>query len=232
MNIQNMHYDFKMKLQKVDSENYRNFRIPEIDWALNEGMDLFIKMVANPRLRNRLGFEVVQRNRDDIRTLVKKATINITNNISSLPNDYRHFLRGVVRMSKNPCGVAEGRLYVRQHDDEFQESPYDSSSYEWREVNCVFNQDGIEFFTDGTFTVDQATISYIRNPLYMHNAAGFTGGTYNLPDNTTLSGTQNCELPEQTHREIVDIAVLIVTGQIQMPDYQIKLAKLNLNNLK
>ena len=46
-----------------------------------------------------------------------------------------------------------------------------------------------------------------------------------------LTGTQNCVLPKHTHREIVDIAVLIITGELQIPDYQIKQAKLNMNKL-
>lgn len=232
MTIQEMHYDFKMKLNKVDSQTYRNFRIPEIDWALNEGYELFVKMVAEPRIRNRLGFEMSQRNIDDIRPLVKKGTVVITNGTSSLPDDYWHFLRGYVTMEKSPCGTAKARLHIRQHDDEFEESEFDKSSYEWRIVNGVFIEDGIEFFTDGTFTISDATLSYLRRPLYIHNADNYQGSTYNLPDGTVLVGTQDCELPFHTHREIVDIAVLIVTGQLQMPDYQIKLAKLNLNNLK
>lgn len=232
MTIQDMHYDFKTKLNKVDSQTYRNLRIPEIDWALNEGYELFVKMVAEPRLRNRLGFEVSQRNIDDIRPLVKKEVVVITGGTSSLPADYWHFLNGYVKTEKSPCGVASARLHIRQHDDEFEESEFDKSSYEWRIVNGVFTEDGIEFFTDGTFTTSEVTLSYLRKPLYIHNADNYSGNTYNLPDGTNLSGTQDCELPFHTHREIVDIAVLIVTGQLQMPDYQIKLAKLNLNNLK
>lgn len=232
MTIQEMHYDFKMKLNKVDSQTYRNLRIPEIDWALNEGYELFVKMVAEPRVRNMLGFEMSQRNIDDISPLVKKDTIGIINNTSSLPADYWHFLKGYVEMEKSPCGTASARLHIRQHDDEFEESEFDKSSYEWRIVNGVFTEDGIEFFTDGTFTANNVTLSYLRRPLYIHNADNYQGNTYNLPDGTVLAGTQDCELPFHTHREIVDVAVLIVTGQLQMPDYQLKLAKLNLNNLK
>jgi|GEM_PF-6135448 len=42
-------------------------------------------------------------------------------------------------------------------------------------------------------------------------------------------GFQDCELPEHTHREIVDIAVLLVSGELQLPDYQIKFNKINMN---
>ena len=69
--------------------------------------------------------------------------------------------------------------------------------------------------------------------VYMHYAAGYGAtGRYNLPDGTLLEGSVNCELPDHTHREIVDIAVLLLTGELQIPDYQTKLIKLNLNNLK
>ncbi len=64
----------------------------------------------------------------------------------------------------------------------------------------------------------------------MHNAEDYVGATYNLPDGTVLTGTQDCELSEHTHREIVDLAVLILSGQMQLPDYQIKKDKLNLLN--
>lgn len=232
MVIAEMHYDLQTKLNKVDSQQYRNLRIPEKDWVLNEAMELFVKMVAEPRKRDYLGFEKTQRNIDDIRTLVKKQCIKITNNTSSLPNDYWHFLSANVKMEKGSCGNAEARLHVREHDDMFEESEFDKSSFEWRIVNGIFNVDGIEFFTDGTFTLSEICMRYIKRPLYMHYASGYVNGTYTLLSGTVLTGTQNCELPEHTHREIVDIAALIMTGQIQIPDYQIKLAKLNLNHLK
>ena len=43
MTVQEMHYDFKFKLNKIDSSDYSNFKIPEIDWLLNESMEVFLK---------------------------------------------------------------------------------------------------------------------------------------------------------------------------------------------
>jgi len=126
--------------------------------------------------------------------------------------------------------VAE--FHVRQHDDEFENSPFDKSSFEWRTVNGVFYEGGIKLYDDGTFTNTDLCISYIRRPNYMHNAEDFRGGGYTLPSGVILANTANCELPEHTHREIVDIAVLIATGEIQSPDYQIKLQKLGFSNMK
>lgn len=234
MTIEEMHYDFKMKLNKVDSQQYKNLLIPEIDWTLNEAQELFVKMVAQPRIKSYLGFEMNQRNIDDIRTVVVDnncLSVSPTNTVA-LPNDYWHFLKAEVIMDKGNCKGIKGKFHVRQHDDEFENSPFDKSSFEWRTVNGVFNENGVKLYTDNTFNITSFCMSYIRKLAYIHNAKDFRGTQYRLPSGVLLTGSVNCELPEQTHREIVDIAVLIITGQIQIPDYQIKLGKLNLNNLK
>ena len=62
MTIKEMHYDFKKKLNKVDSQQYRNLLIPEIDWALNEAQNVFVDIVSEPRLKTHLGFEKSQKN--------------------------------------------------------------------------------------------------------------------------------------------------------------------------
>jgi len=233
MTIKDMHYDFKKKLNKVDSQQNRNLLIPEIDWALNEGYELFVKMIAQPRTKSYLGFEVNQRSIDDIRTLVvNNQCSSISNNIVPLPQDYWHFLKGEVTISKGNCTGKKAKFHLRQHDDEFEQSPFDKSSFEWRHVNGVFFENGIKLFDDGTFTNDEFCISYIKRPRYIHNAEDFRTGTYKLPSGQVLTGSVDCELPEHTHREIVDIAVLIVTGEIQASDYQVKLQKLNFNQLK
>lgn len=235
MTIKDMHYDVKKKLNKIDSQQYRNLRIPEIDWSLNEAAELFVKMIAEPRLKNHLGFETSQRSIDDIRTIVVNPDINgsplpINNNVATLPDNYWHYLKGHVMMDKGNCTDVKGRVFIRQHDDEFEESPFDNSSFEWRTVNAVFFEDGVKFYNDSSFEVDEFFMSYIRRMEYMHNAEDFGAGQYNLPDGTPLVGSQDCELPEHTHREIVDIAVLIITGELEnVNGYQLKAEKLKLN---
>jgi len=233
MGIEDMHYDMQVKLNKLDSAQYKNLEIPEKDWVLNSACRLFVNMVSEPRLKDHLGFETTQRNYDDIRTIVKTLTDSVvTNNIGTLPDDYWHYKSGSVKMTKGGCSAVEGKIFIRQHDDEFEKSPFDSSSFEWRTVNGVFNADGLKFHTDGTFTIDTYTMTYIRQMAYIHNAKDFGGGTYRLPSGRVLSGHTDCELPDHVSEEIVDIAVLLVTGQIQVPGYEIKLNKLRLNNLK
>ena len=232
MTIKDMHYDFKKKLNKIDSQQNRNLLIPEIDWSLNEALEIFIKSIAEPRTKTYFGFELNQRSIDDIRTLVvNNQCLIVNNNIVTLPDNYLHFVKGEVIMSKNNCKNVKGKFRLKQHDDDFESSPFDNSNFEWRTVNGLFFQNGIKLYDDGTFTNEQLCISYIKKPLYIHNAEDFRNGSYKLPSGIILNGSVNCELPEHTHREIVDIAVMIATGELQIPDYEIKMNKLKLNQL-
>lgn len=227
-----MHYDFKTKLNKLDSQQYRNLRIPEIDWSLNEAQELFVKLVAEPRDRSLLGFETSQRSIDDIKSIVlREKCFPVVNNVVILPPDYWYFIGANCLMDKENCKGARAKIKIRQHDDEFEESPFDNSNFEWRTVNAVFFEEGIQLFDDGTFTNTDLCLNYIKKLKYIHNAADYGSGTYTLPSGIILTGTQDCELPFGTHREIVDIAVALTSGNIQDPTLQEKYQKLNLNKL-
>lgn len=237
MNIKDMHYDLKSKLNKIDSSQYKDLLVPEIDWKLNEALDIFIKSVAFPRYSQTMGFEKTQRNIEDIRTLVKTTTgiTPIENVIADsrvkyvpIPKDYSFFVSAKVDISKNNCHKSFIRCIVRKHGDLNEESPFDSSSFEWEDINILFDENGIAMYTDGTFNINKAYITYIKKHPYMHNAEDYSQEGYELTDGTLLSGTQDCILPEHTHREIVDIAVLLITGDLT-PNYQIKQHKINLN---
>ena len=233
MTIEDMHLDFLRKLNKVTSNQNRSFLIPETDLILNEAQTLYVKRIAEPRMINPItGFERSQRNRDDIRTLViGNYSCNITDNIVEIPEDYMFYVKAKVIMSNEHCSKVKGNFFLHQHDDMFEDSPFNNSSFEWREVTGTFIKEGIELYPEG-FTVDEFLLTYIKKPVYMHYADGFRNGSYYLPDGVTLlSGKQDCELPEHTHSEIVDLAVLLTVGDIASPEFQLKMAKLKFNDI-
>ena len=238
MTVRDMVYDVKFKLNKVDSQKYSNLKVPEINWALNEAEEIFIKTVSQPRFSNKLGFEHKQRSIDDVRTIVVNGgilavtSLNAKEYLAVLPNNYRHFVSSYACASKGNCSNWKIRMFQQQHDDLHEENIFTRSSFEWEQINFRFYEEGIKLFTDGTFTINSVCdFNYIRKTAYIHNAADFIGGSYKTLDGVTLTGTQDCELPEHTHREIVDLAVLILTGSMQIPDYEIKKDKINLLNI-
>lgn len=232
--IKNMHYDFKQKLNKIDSFKNRNFQIPEIDWKLNEALNIFIKMVAQPKFNQIAGFETSQRSIDSIRPLIieEKEIVPVKTKViddiysATLPIDYMHHLASTGLCKKNDCS-AFIRTTPIQHDD--KENIFYSSSFEWRELNILFSGNTIRFKSDGTFVIEKVYLTYIKLPKYIHNATDYIGGTYRLPDGTVLTGFQDCELPVDTLSEIVDIAVLITTGDL-LSSYQLKQSKLQITN--
>lgn len=227
-----MHYDFKRKFNKIDSQANRNLLIPEIDWILNEAQDIFIKLVAQPRYQNYLGFETSSRTIEDIRPLVVPGySCNLTTRrLAELPSDYLYHVKLHAHITKGNCNNVKANIYVRQHDDDFENSAFSKSSFEWREVNAVFNKDGLQLFPED-FEINSVILDYIKKPKYMHNAENFGSGSYKLPSGVVLTGYQDCELPSQVHSEIVDIAVLLAAGDINSPEYATKLNKLRMNQL-
>jgi hypothetical protein len=232
MTTREMHYDFKRKFNKIDSQKNRNILVPEIDWLLNEAAELFVKRVSNPKAENGLGFESGQRIIDDIKTIVVPGVwLPVVNNIISIPTNYLYYVRCRVKLTKNNCPSQEAVVYIREHRDLFEESIFYSSSFEWREVNGVFTDQGIQCFTDGTFTINEAKLTYIRKWPYFHNAIDFSTGSYTDLNGVVLSGTVPCDLPAHVHREVVDIAVMLAASEVPTSDFQLKAGKLGFNQI-
>ena len=245
MTIEEMHYDFKMKLNKIDSQQFRNFLIPEVDWLLNEAQELFIKMVAEPRLSFHLGFEKSQRNTDDIKMLVVEKSLVDNKKIQKsvgysckrydLPEDYMFFVRALVYGETGSCKNVPCVVKIKQHDDSNHISPFDKSSIMWREINGMFIENKLELelpdiSEEPESDLGNVLLTYLRKPKYMHYAKGIKEGKYQLNETILLTEKQDCELSPHTHREIVDIAVMLASGQLQIQD-PFKMTKLNLNQL-
>jgi hypothetical protein len=230
--VRNMHYDFKQKLNKIDSQKNRNFQVPEIDWKINEALNVFIKMIANPKYNQVAGFETSQRSIDSIRPLVKEGfpinatAISATEYAVTLPVDYMMHVASTGQCKKGEC-IRLIRTSPVQHDD--KEDIFHSSSFEWNDLNIKFAGDKLLINSDGTFAIEKVFLTYIKLPKYVHTATDYIGGTYTLPDGTVLTGYQECELPVDTLSEIVDLAVLITTGDL-LVNYQLKQAKTQITN--
>jgi len=238
--IKNMHYDFKQKLNRLDSNKYTGLNIPQIDRKLNEALNLYILLVAQPRIKNQLGFEKIQRTIDDIKELVadnielavSMPQKNINYVTAMLPDDYLYYLStSELLATKDDCVKQKMKTIVIKHDNRSNNSEFYNSDFDWRECNIRFYEHGIKLFFNN-FLIDSFKIDYIKKHPYIHNAEGFIGGTYNLPDGTELTGFQDCILPDITHMEIVDLAVLLTAGNLESQiSYQFKMNKLSTEQL-
>ena len=240
-NIKNMHYDFKQKLNRLDSNKYVGLQIPQIDRKLNEALSLYILLVAEPRVKNQLGIETIQRTIDDISAIVKDdVSLAVTPDgggkfsVAVLPDDYLYYLSTAkLTATKDTCTEQKMKTIVIRHDSRSNERSFYESNFDWRECNIRFFDGGIKIF-HSDFTINGFEIDYVREHPYIHNAEDFSSGSYYLPsdDATPLTGYVDCELPDITHAEIVDLAVLLTTGELELPiAYQFKQNRLSMRQL-
>jgi len=225
-----MHYDFKQKLNKIDSNAYTGLKIPEIDRVLNRALNMYILLIAKPRLKSTSkGFEKIQRTIDDLRPLISNNhELEVVNSNSSEINysldftNYLYYLSTAKLLCSKGGVEKELNTIVIKHDDRNINSVFFNSDFEWGECNIRFFNYGIKVFTNN-FTVKSFSINYITKHPYIHNAENFIGGKYLLPTGKELTGYQDCILDEITHDEIVDLAVLLTTNDLVLSDsYQMK----------
>ena len=247
MTITEMVYDFKLKLDKVDTEQKRNLKDWEVDWLLNDAIQVFLNQVVGGNNIRLTGFEEEQRRIDDVRTLVIKspsslqpviAPITIITNqeyelpLADLAFDYYQLIRLRVDLAKTGCSPKNIGVTQVQHDDlnEALLSPFHKPDFTWGKVLTTYgsstsgvNDGSIYFYTDG-FSITGCYPDYIKEP----NKVWI--GTYTPLNGITPSGPVNCDLPEQVHPRISDLAVDIATGIIQSPNMlQYTKAKLQMN---
>ena len=171
--IKEMHYQFKLKLEKVDSATNINYIVPEIDWRLKRAEAKFVKeRVSQSNPFSKGTYEFNNKVIDDLKTLFTSVDIaDITsldnNNYVDLPSDYYYYIDCKATCTKGditkviPC-------QVRNNTEEIM--VFNSTSFEWEELNVIFLNKQLVFITDGTFNITSITLKYVKVPVLLHNA--------------------------------------------------------------
>ena len=254
MTVQEQHIDFKRKLNKIDSEKYRNFRPEEIDLYLNEGMEVFIKKRIGRNNLYRKGFESTQKRIEDLRDLHVKAEDDAAqpligtlvgtgvykydlSTLGSVNDKLKYLYQTRVRFvgTAGDCTDIKFNGIPAQADDlnNILSSEFYSPSLAWREVPFNFAGDFVYAYTGDDFTLDSILIDYIRRPAKIanpnaikDNAGNIIG--YSYPDGTPAVQT-DCEIQSMYGpSEIVDEAIRI--AMIDLGDKRIQLENIKLAN--
>lgn len=174
-----MHYHFKASLDKVDSPTNVNYRIPEIDWKLRRAEIQFIKeRISQSNQLSRGSFEFNNKVIDDMKNIVELVTITSPTIDSSgnytieLPENYFYFVDCKAKCSKN--NVSKNiRCFVRNNNEEIL--AFNSSSFDWEELNIIFLNKKIMLLTNGSFTISEVYLKYVKLPELAHNAEDYYG---------------------------------------------------------
>jgi len=215
MDIRDMHYNFMLKWEKVGTNQGRDFIIPEIDTFLNEALVTYISKIAEPFYSSIHGFELSQRHIDSISPIVRSTSLPILNYEVQLPDDYFYFVSGRISADKDGCTRDDLILRIRQHDDEFDKDEFNKSSFEWGEVNGIFEDTKIKFPDAQGMQLKSLSLTYISKPKYMHAAGEFPEGYYVTPGGIRLEGFEHCPFNDNVCLEIVDLAVYIASSGLK-----------------
>lgn len=233
MTVEEMHYDFLFKMDRVHSQSKEDFNPAEVDWLLNEAQNVYIKRHYSGMGGKLPSFEFDQKRIDDLKNLVIKyplqpgiAPIQHDPTLYEVPlnllsYNYLFLIRGTVKVVQPNCeSIANLRLI--QHDDlnYALNDPFNRSTQE--EVLANFGKattNGASIYLYPTSPIGEVKLEYIKQP------EKISIGGYTYIDGNVYP-QQDSELSEHCHQEIVDIATEIAAGIIENPQYmQMKAAK-------
>lgn len=214
MTVQEMHYAIDQGLQKVGSYVYDTFLEEEIDFFLNKMQERFIKdrvfKTSDPK---RLGFSLNQKRLDDIRVILEIDFIDTNTGDANaeyqrydLPVDYLYLINLRARLTPSHCdstvlNKVPARVVEQDKLYEMLRNPF-AKSLPTTPVAAI-NSEDITIYQTKKFILKGVELDYIRKP-----------------EKIDLSSSQDCELAEHTHHEIVDMTVKHILEIIESPRYQ------------
>jgi hypothetical protein len=239
MDIRELHYDFDIKMDRINSHSQTNFLKAEKDWLINEAGLVFLKQRSGTNNSKRKGFENTQKRIDDLSTLVIKfpeqpylvPTLVDTNiyeiDLSTLEYNYYALTRIYCEATINGCVKTVALKFIQSDDfNDMLKDPFNSPSEDFFPYNfgksSTTNAQSIYIYPLNS-SISKVYIEYLKYP----NKVSF--GDYKYIDGV-IYPEQTLEFPEHTHTEIIDIAVTLAATNIESSEYiQLKNSKLQIN---
>ena len=223
MNIASMHQEFKILTDKIDSLNFPELIPEEIDVILNIAIERFVNQRAYGNNPRREGLEETQKRFDDLLTLITGTTITTfgTNPLLkpneysvALPSDHWHTINEEASINYIDCnGITQTKripVIPITHDryNKIIRDPFNKPNSD--KIIRLGLGGNITLIT-GQVTLNAYYLRYIRKPIQVQY-----GSVYPNPISDI-----NCDLPESTHKEIVNHARSIALGVIESPNVNI-----------
>jgi hypothetical protein len=216
MTIAEAHIEFDITLDKRFTSQTPEFPPEVVDYFMNEGLARYVKTRYGKNNLYRAGFEEIQKRTDDLKNIVKTVIIetepvdyeeNVDRVDIDLAPGYWFFLRGRVLVNNESCGDKWKKLTLVQQDDleTVEGDPFNKTYYD--EPVGYFEDGDIFVQNDGSFTTPKYKLTYLRKPAVVNV------GTYGGP-------VVEFDMPEHTHKEIVQFAAMIAVENIESPRVQ------------
>lgn len=221
MTITELHQNFKIAADKVDSLNFPEFLPEEIDSLLNQSIENFIHQRLYGNNPRKEGFEETQKRFDDLLTLVNQQNYTVffsgpsnkPNGVSvNYPTDYWHTIQEDVLIDYLDCnGQTQNKAasvipVTHERYNKVIKDPFNKPN-----ENKVLRMGLLgfpELIAAPNTTITTYNLRYIRKPAKVQ-----FGSTYALTPPAPVD--VQCDLPVHTHQEIINIARSLALGIIE-----------------
>jgi hypothetical protein len=223
MTVSEMYTAFRLHLDKSTSlVGNPDFLPEEFEFWINQSLERFIKQRMYGNNYTKESFEQTQKRINDLRTLVTEINISTSTSIikpnsysATLPNDYLFTIGEEVDIQfiKNSI-LTTIRQAVKQitSDNYRQEIDNPMSEFILNYYQAMplrlYQGSIILLISDGNYTIPTYYLRYIKTPNKL--VLGTPG----------INETNTCELPTETHSEIVIEAVKLVIENTENPRVQ------------
>ncbi len=228
MNIQEMHYEFKVRANRLDTQHYQDLNPYTIDSLLNNAQIFFMEHYAYV---SRLPFESIQSRIDMLSNLVigypeqpelNPALIDANTyevKLDDLKYEYAHLVRAYVNSN---CGVINVKLVPINNLNRMLTDAFQKPSLKWKRLLATIRKTSddinpsLYIYSASDLVVKDVRLEYIKNPKEV-----FYGGYNSIKYDTCIASSGincqqyynistppvDCELSETYHSLLVDIAV-------------------------
>jgi len=228
ISVDELLYEFELKLNSLARERNQNIFLENKLIYLNNAQMTWIKSKLNQNNIFKVGYEGIRKRIEDLQVLkVNDSVVTVTKNTNERylnyygdlsMTDYMFYVSAYVKATRKDCEATLGVNLVKE--GELETVYYNENhkpSFEWRDTIATLGDNKLYVYTDGSFTVDEIRLTYLRKPKSIDKQGYVKFDGSNSVD-------QDCELPEYAKNDIVDLAVKFA-AQSTDNQFQVQMAK-------
>lgn len=232
MSVEELIIKIRLRINKLDSQDYENIPIWQILETYNRAQLLFARKNLHGGNIYREGDEKSKRRIDDFNKLLKEVSIPLIQKdryvVISKPQDYMLFKRVSIKACKGECVDDNFTVYLAEEAnvDILLGNRLYAPSFSWRETFCTITEEGIKVYHNNDFDIEDAKLIYYRYPLMVQKA-----GQFALHLKGNAPNDVDPEFTEDTLENIIDFTAQMLSSDIEsIQQFQLRDKLTNENN--
>jgi len=216
ISVLTLQYEVQKQLNRIHTSLKKDVSAVDIDAAINKAKDYILERYSDLAEKN-LYFENALKELEVFEKPLVKTKAGLKYDFFKLPDDYYRYLRVSAEGSCETCKEIKSikTIDFMQQDDinEYLKDPFKSPSWNWRRGFINFTQDGLMFYHNNKYKIENLNLSYIK---YVEDVAApslVNGNTYLKSDMiTVVKNDQHLNLNPKNSlwRKIVDMAAIYI----------------------